>query len=74
MTIDAGELEDAVGDFERRVAAAVAADDDVRKFVERLEKAADAENEGDGETEPVPSGDVLAREFQRFLSQRGDKE
>ena len=44
-------------------------DDDVRQFVERLEQAADAEAPS-AEQQNVPSGDVLAREFQRFLSQR----
>ena len=71
VNIDAGELEGAAGEYERRVSAAVAQDDDVRKFVERLEQAADAEEPDPGERE-VPSGDVLAREFQRFLNQRGD--
>jgi predicted ATP-grasp superfamily ATP-dependent carboligase len=69
VNVDAGELESASGDYERRVSAAVAGDDDVRQFVERLEQAADAEApEPTGED--VPSGDVIAREFQRFLQQR----
>ena len=71
VSIDAGELEQAAGDYERRVTTAVAADDDVRQFVERLEQAADAEAP-EAESDEVPSGDVLAREFQRFLNQRGD--
>ncbi len=71
VNVDAGELERAAADYERRVTSAVAGDDDVRQFVERLEQAADAEapEPSDGE---VPSGDVLAREFQRFLNQRGE--
>ena len=72
VSIDASELETAVGEYERRVSAAVAADEDVRQFVERLEKAADEEASEQPATQDVPSGDVLAREFQRFLSQRGD--
>jgi hypothetical protein len=43
----------------------------VQAFVERLEKAADEEEGSDPSA--LPSGDVLAREFQRFLRQRGDK-
>jgi hypothetical protein len=43
----------------------------VRQFVERLEQASDAEAP-EVEGGEVPSGDVLAREFQRFLNQRGD--
>jgi hypothetical protein len=42
----------------------------VQAFVERLERAADAE-EGPTDLSQIPSGDVLAREFQRFLKQRG---
>jgi predicted ATP-grasp superfamily ATP-dependent carboligase len=71
VNVDAGELESAAAEYERRVSAAVAQDDDVRKFVERLEQAADAE-EPEPDERDVPSGDVLAREFQRFLNQRGD--
>jgi len=71
VSVDASELEAAAGDYERRVTSAVAGDDDVRRFVERLEQAADAEAP-EPESPEVPSGDVLAREFQRFLNQRGD--
>ena len=45
-------------------------DPDVQAFVERLERAAD-EEEGRPDPSELPSGDVLAREFQRFLRQRG---
>jgi len=71
VSVDASELETAAGEYERRVTSAVAGDDDVRRFVERLEQAADAEAP-EPESPEVPSGDVLAREFQRFLNQRGD--
>ncbi len=71
ISFDATELERAAGDYERRVSGAVAGDDDVRQFVERLEQASDAQ-EPEAESQQVPSGDVLAREFQRFLNQRGD--
>jgi hypothetical protein len=42
----------------------------VQAFVERLERAA-AEEEDEIASRDLPSGDVLAREFQRFLRQRG---
>ena len=42
----------------------------VQAFVERLEKTAEEEEEAADPTE-LPSGDVIAREFQRFLRQRG---
>ena len=45
-------------------------DPDVQAFVERLERAADEEDERPDPTD-LPSGDLLAREFQRFLRQRG---
>ena len=69
VSVDATELETGAEEYERRVTQAVAGDDDVRQFVERLEQAADAEAPS-AEAQDVPSGDVLAREFQRFLSQR----
>ncbi|HVP03073.1 MAG TPA: PAC2 family protein [Solirubrobacteraceae bacterium] len=72
VNVDASELETAAGEYERRVTNAVAGDDDVRRFVERLEQAADAEAPAP-ESADVPSGDVLAREFQRFLNQRGEE-
>ena len=73
VSVDAGELESAATDYERRVSSAVAGDEEVRSFVERLEEAADAEAEAEGEQE-VPSADALARDFQRFLNQRGEED
>ena len=60
-------------DYERQVSLAVQSDPDVQAFVERLEQAA-ADEEPDPEPGDLPSGDVLAREFQRFLRQRGPGE
>jgi predicted ATP-grasp superfamily ATP-dependent carboligase len=71
VTVDALELEDAASDYERQVSRAVELDPDVQAFVERLERAAD-EEEGRPDPGSLPSGDVLAREFQRFLRQRGE--
>jgi hypothetical protein len=45
-------------------------DPDVQAFVEKLERTAD-EEEGSPDPSQLPSGDLLAREFQRFLRQRG---
>ena len=69
VSVDASELETGAAEYENRVTQAVSGDEDVRQFVERLEQAAD-EQEPSPEQQDVPSGDVLAREFQRFLSQR----
>jgi proteasome assembly chaperone (PAC2) family protein len=70
VSVDASELETAAGDYERQVNLAVQSDPDVQAFVERLEAAAE---DDDAELRPsdMPSGDTLAREFQRFLRQRG---
>jgi hypothetical protein len=57
-------------DYDRQVSRAVDLDPDVQAFVERLERAAD-EEDGEADPDQLPSGDVLAREFQRFLRQRG---
>src|SRR6478752_7555782 len=46
-----------------------ATDPAIQAFVERLEQAAESDDEV--VAEDVPSGDMLAREFQRFLRQRG---
>jgi len=73
VTVDASELERAAGEYERQVSRAVELDPDVQAFVERLERAAD-EEEAEPDPSSLPSGDVLAREFQRFLRQRTDGE
>ena len=70
VSVDVSELESAAEDYERQVGLAVQSDPDIQAFVERLEQAAESEEE----TSPtdVPSGEaILAREFQRFLRQRG---
>jgi predicted ATP-grasp superfamily ATP-dependent carboligase len=71
VSVDAGELESAASDYERQVNLAVQSDPDVQAFVERLEQQLQEEEEGPGSN--LPSGDVLAREFQRFLRQRGSE-
>jgi len=70
VSVDVSDLEVAAGDYERQVGLAVQSDPDIQAFVERLEQAAESE-EAEIAPEDVPSGDILAREFQRFLRQRG---
>ncbi len=70
VAVDATELEEAAGEYERQVNRAVESDPDVQAFVERLERAA-AEEDTPPDLDSLPSGDVLAKEFQRFLRQRG---
>ena len=72
VSVDASELEQAAADYERQVGLAVQSDPDVRAFVERLEQL--AEDERTVEPEEIPSGDLLASEFQRFLRQRGGED
>ncbi len=70
VAVDAGDLEEAAEEYERQVSAAVASDPEVRAFVEQLEESID-----EAETRPdpsqIPSADTIARDFQRFLRQRG---
>jgi proteasome assembly chaperone (PAC2) family protein len=71
IAVDASELESAAGDYERQVNIAVQSDPDVQSFVERLEQAAGSE--ADSEVGPLPSGDSIARDLQRFLRQLGSE-
>jgi proteasome assembly chaperone (PAC2) family protein len=69
VAVDATDLESAAADYERQVNLAVQSDPDVQAFVERLEQAAGSEPED--EPGPLPSGETIARDLQRFLRQRG---
>jgi len=70
VSVDASDLESASANYERQVGLAVSSDPDVQAFVERLEQDAESEEEPLG-PEDLPSGDLIAKEFQRFLRQRG---
>ncbi len=74
VVVDAGELESAAEDYERQVSAAVASDPEVKAFVERLESAMDEVQEDEPDEQSLPSADTIARDFQRFLRQRGPEE
>jgi proteasome assembly chaperone (PAC2) family protein len=72
VAIEASELEEAMARFETQVDRAVASNPEIEELVRRLEAEQDDEppfSEGD-----VPTGDTIARDFQRFLRQRGDGE
>lgn len=72
VSLDASNLEDGAREFEARVSSAVADDESVSAWVEKLENDAEAEDGLDlSDPNSLPDGDVLAREFQRFLRQRG---
>jgi len=70
VTVDASDLETAAVEYDRQVTRAVEMDPDVQAFVERLEQEA-SESDDAPNPKDLPSGDVIAREFQRFLRQRG---
>ncbi len=74
LVVDAGELESAADDYEHQVSAAVASDPEVKAFVERLETAMDEEQADEPDEGSLPSADTIARDFQRFLRQRGPDE
>ena len=70
VPIDVSDLEEAAVDYERRLDEAVASEPEVRMLVERLERQMDDEEIQFGN---LPSGDSIAREFERFLKERGDE-
>ena len=70
LAVDAATLESSAEDYERQVSAAVASDPDVKAFVERLEETMDEALDDELER-PIPSADAIARDFQRYLRQRG---
>jgi proteasome assembly chaperone (PAC2) family protein len=72
VAVNASDLESAAADYERQVNLAVQSDPDVQAFVERLEQAAGSEP--NDEPGPLPSGETIARDLQRFLRQRGEDE
>ena len=69
--IDTSELDEAAVEYERRLDEAVASEPEVRALVERLEQQID---EDDITFRNLPSGDSIAREFERFLRERGKPE
>jgi len=72
LAVDATELESAAEDYERQVSAAVASDPEVKAFVERLEHAMDeADDDISPSEDSLPSADMIASDFQRFLRQQG---
>ena len=70
VVIEASELEEAMSQFETQVDRAVASNPEIEELVRRLELEQDEVPEFEGGD--VPSGDTIARDFQRFLRQRTD--
>lgn len=65
--IDFAELESAAERFREQVSAAVAQDDEISGYVRTLEENLDADEES---AAPIPSGEAIAKEIQRFLRQQ----
>jgi proteasome assembly chaperone (PAC2) family protein len=70
IAIEASELEEAMGRYERQVDRAVASNPEIEELVRRLEEDQD---DSTALGEDVPSGDAIARDFQRFLRQKSDE-
>jgi predicted ATP-grasp superfamily ATP-dependent carboligase len=67
VSADLSGLTEETASYEEQIGRAVSADPEVEELVSRIEN--EQRKRGEGDTE-VPSGDVLAMEFQRFLKQR----
>jgi proteasome assembly chaperone (PAC2) family protein len=70
IALEASELERETTDYEEQIGRAVAANPEIEELVSRIE--AEQVDLLGGEDEQLPSADTIAREFQRFLKQRGD--
>lgn len=71
IAVEASELEDETADYEEQIGRAVAANPEIEELVSRIE--AEQVDLLAAEGDEVPSADSIAREFQRFLRQRGDQ-
>lgn len=70
LAVDTSSLEASAATFEQQVARAVEAEPRLRQLVEQLEEA--AARASDDEPGPLPTGDELAAELERFLRDRED--
>jgi proteasome assembly chaperone (PAC2) family protein len=70
IAVEASDLEEETTDYEEQIGRAVAANPEIEELVSRIE--AEQVDLLEAEGEELPSADTLAREFQRFLRQRGD--
>lgn len=67
--VDSAELESAADRFRDQVSAAVAQDDEISGYVRTLEENLDADADDEDEN-PIPSGEAIAKEIQRYLRQQ----
>ena len=71
MAVDVSELESAAEDYERQVSARGGRATPTSRPSSSASSRRPTSDRGDRAAEEVPSGDAIAREFQRFLRQRG---
>jgi len=69
LPVDTAELVEATTEYERRLDEAVEREPEVKQLVEKLEQQID---EAETTLGDIPSGDSIAREFQRYLRDQGD--
>ena len=69
IAVEASELEEETEDYEEQIGRAVAANPEIEELVQRIEAEQVDLLDEEGE---LPNADTLAREFQRFLRQRGN--
>ena len=69
IAVEASELEEEATDYEEQIGRAIAANPEIEELVSRIE--AEQVDLLTAEGEELPSADTIAREFQRFLRQRG---
>jgi proteasome assembly chaperone (PAC2) family protein len=67
VAVEASGLEEEAGSYESQVSRAVSANPEIEELVQRLEEEQASSLDMD---ENVPSGETLARDFERFLRQR----
>lgn len=71
IAVEASDLEEETTDYEEQIGRAVAANPEIEELVSRIE-AEQVDLLAD-EGQELPSADSIAREFQRFLRQRGNQ-
>ncbi len=69
VAVEASDLEEETESYESQVSRAVAANPEIEELVKRLEEEQAERLELE---EDVPSGEALARDFERYLRQHGD--
>jgi predicted ATP-grasp superfamily ATP-dependent carboligase len=68
IAVEASDLEEESESFEQQVSNAVSANPEIQELVDRLEREAEEQVELG---ENIPSGEALARDFERYLRQQG---